>query len=196
MDLIDRIEDLFDRHGSSLQQGRRQEPVTALQHALQCAQQAEWAQADATLVAAALVHDVGHFVEAPADSDAIDDVHEMRAVPFLAMGFGAAVIEPVRLHVQAKRYLVATDPHYLSQMTAASVHTLHLQGGRMCRDEVLLFEELPYAVEAVALRRWDDLAKQPRKKTPPLSYYLPLLRELLYGGPRQSQRLLVGALDI
>jgi phosphonate degradation associated HDIG domain protein len=194
MDLIDDIEALFDRHGASLYEGRRREPVTALQHALQCAQLAEWAQAGNSLVAAALLHDIGHFIEAPFLSDALDDVHEMRAVPFLSQAFGPAVVEPVRLHVQAKRYLVATDLQYLGNLTPASVHSLHLQGGPMCRDEVLLFEDLPYAVEAVALRRWDDLAKKPRGKTPTLAHYLSMLRDLVQGPSRLPRRALVGAL--
>lgn len=193
MDMIDRIEDLFNRHGSSVYEGARQEPVTALAHALQCAQLAEWAQAGDSLVAAALLHDIGHFIEAPLMSDAVDDVHEMRAVPFLSQAFGPAVVEPVRLHVQAKRYLVATDLQYLGNLSAASVHSLHLQGGPMCRDEVLLFEGLPYAVEAVALRRWDDLAKRPRGRASNLAHYRPLLRGLVQGTGRLQRRALAGA---
>lgn len=193
MDMIDRIEDLFNRHGSSVYEGARQEPVTALAHALQCAQLAEWAQAGDSLVAAALLHDIGHFIEAPLMSDAVDDVHEMRAVPFLSQAFGPAVVEPVRLHVQAKRYLVATDLQYLGNLSAASVHSLHLQGGPMCRDEVLLFEGLPYAVEAVALRRWDDLAKRPRGRASTLAHYRPLLRGLVQGTGRLQRRALAGA---
>lgn len=195
MELIEQIADLFARHGGQPYEGRRREAVTALEHALQCAQLAEWAHADHSLVAAALLHDVGHFVEAAALADDIDDVHEMRAVPLLARAFGAAVVEPVRLHVQAKRYLVATDPRYGGTLSPASLHSLSLQGGPMCADEVRLFEELPYAVEAVALRRWDDLAKQPRKKTPPLAYYLPLLHDLALDAPLARPRTVVAALD-
>ncbi|MEN9627195.1 MAG: hypothetical protein RJA10_421 [Pseudomonadota bacterium] len=194
MDLIDRIEQLFDRHGGSRYEGARHEPVTALAHALQCAQLAEWAQAGDSLVAAALLHDIGHFIEAPLLGEAVDDVHEMRAVPFLAQAFGPSVVEPVRLHVQAKRYLVATDLQYLGNLSAASVHSLHLQGGPMCRDEVLLFEDLPYAVEAVALRRWDDLAKRPRGRTATLGHYLPLLRGLVQGTRGLQRRTLAPAM--
>lgn len=178
MDLIERIQALFDEHGGTRYGGPRTEPVSALDHALQCAQLAEWAHADDSLVAAALLHDVGHFIDPDPLAAGDDDVHEMRAVPLLSQGFGAAVIEPVRLHVQAKRYLVATDRAYLGNLSPASVHSLQLQGGAMGRDEVLLFESLPFAEQAVALRRWDDLAKRPRKKTPTLAYFLPLLQDL------------------
>ena len=181
MDPIDHIEDLFARHGSQRGAGRRREAVTALDHALQCAQLAEWAQAGNSLVAAALLHDLGHFIESPGPGDAIVDAHEMRIVPVLSTAFGPSVVEPVRLHVQAKRYLVSADLQYLGHLSAAAVHSLHLQGGPMGRDEALLFEALPYAEEAVALRRWDDLAKKPRARTPDLAHYLPLLRDLVFG---------------
>jgi phosphonate degradation associated HDIG domain protein len=176
--LVERIEALFEQYGTQLYDGERCEPVTALQHALQCAQLAEWAHADATLVAAALLHDLGHFLDARRDEDNVDDLHEYRALPLLAEGFGPAVIEPIRLHVQAKRYLVVTDPGYAATLTPASAHSLALQGGPMSREEVRAFEALPFAEQAVMLRRWDDLAKEPGKQTPPLAYYLALLDEV------------------
>lgn len=97
------------------------EPVDALQHALQCAHLAEREGAPAPLVVAALLHDVGHFVALDAvGGDAIDDVHELRALGLLACDFGRAVLEPIRLHVQAKRLLVASDADYAHALTPAS----------------------------------------------------------------------------
>ena len=84
MNFVERIEELFTERGSQVHQGQRHEPVSALQHALQCAQLAEWAHAELPLVAAALLHDVGHFIEAAPTWHTLDDVHEMRAVPLLA----------------------------------------------------------------------------------------------------------------
>lgn len=178
-DLIERIEALFAAHGTQLYDGARSEPVSALQHALQCAQLAEWADADATLVAAALLHDIGHFIETSELDDDTDDTHELRAVPLLAQGFGPAVTEPVRLHVAAKRFLVAADPAYAGTLTPASVHSLALQGGPMTEAEMSAFESHPFAMDAVQLRRWDDLAKQPGLPTPALGYYLTRLEPLL-----------------
>ena len=178
MSLIERIETLFVQHGSHAYEGARKESVSALAHALQCAQLAEWANADAPLVAAAFLHDIGHFIVADPEGDDVDDVHELRALPFLAEGFGASVIEPVRLHVQAKRYLVAVDAGYASTLSPASVHSLALQGGPMSVDERRRFEDLPFFQQAVSLRRWDDLAKEPGKTTPSLAYYLALLEEV------------------
>ena len=173
---LDDIEALFERHGQAVYDDSRREPVTALAHALQCAQLAEWAHADDALVAAAFLHDLGHFLT-PVSGDAEDDRHELIALPYLST-FGPAVLEPIRLHVAAKRYLVATDPEYLAGLSAASVHSLALQGGPMDDDEVALFEDTAFAMSAVQLRRWDDLAKTPGQATPPLAYYLALLDDL------------------
>jgi phosphonate degradation associated HDIG domain protein len=176
-DLIDRIEALFQRHGEQLYEGARQESVSALEHALQCAQLAEWAGADLPLVAAALLHDIGHFlvIDLP---DSVDDAHEDIAGPFLAQAFGPAVVEPVRLHVQAKRYLVSADPAYRAGLSPASVHSLALQGGPFDTAQGATFLTLPFAMDAVQLRRWDDLAKSPNHRTPPLGYYQAMLEEL------------------
>ncbi|MDT9002302.1 phosphohydrolase [Paucibacter sp. APW11] len=177
MDIIERIDALFEAHGRQPYEGLRAEPISALEHALQCAQLAEWAHADATLVGAALLHDIGHFVERC--DDISDDLHELRALPLLENHFSAALTEPIRLHVQAKRYLVATDPAYAQGLSPASRHSLRLQGGPMNEGELSAFAARPYATEALALRRWDDLAKTPGQATPPLDYYLALLSELL-----------------
>jgi len=80
--------------------------------------------------------------------------------------------------VQAKRYLVATDAGYAATLSPASVHSPNLQGGPMSPDELRFFEDLPFAHQAIQLRRWDDLAKEPGKSTPSLAYYLVLLEEV------------------
>jgi predicted HD phosphohydrolase len=154
--------------------------VSALQHALQCAQLAEDARADAALVAAALLHDIGHFValaELP-DQEEVDDLHELRGVAVLRPHFPPAVCEPVRRHVAAKRWLTAVEPAYLQALSPASVHTLAQQGGPMDAAEIAAFEASPFAEDAVRLRRWDDLAKVPGRATPSLDYYLALLDEV------------------
>jgi len=178
----DDIEALFLLHGAQAYESLRHEPVSALEHALQCAQLAEWAHADDALVAAAFLHDLGHFpLEGDGVGDAddvIDDRHETRALPFLEQRFGPEVLQPICLHVAAKRYLVATDPDYLGGLSPASVHSLGLQGGAMTPAEIDAFESTPFAMDAVQLRRWDDLAKVPGQRTPPLGYYIALLDDL------------------
>ncbi|SRR5258706_9175567 len=186
MYLVDRIEALFERHGRVLCDGERAELVSALEHALQCAQLAESAHADAPLIAAALLHDIGHFIDAPPCVDGLDDAHELRAIPFLGHGFGVDVLEPIRLHVQAKRYLVATDARYAQMLSPASVHALESQGGPMIADEQRWFEGRPFAQQALRLRRWDDSAKLPGKRVPPTARYIALLRQL--AGSAQAPR--------
>ena len=179
-DILERIEHWFALHGATSYEGKRHESVSALAHALQCAQLAEDARADSQLVAAALLHDVGHFVainEVGAMAD-VDDAHELRGVAVLVRDFPPAVVEPIRLHVAAKRYLTATEPAYLRGLSPASVHSLAQQGGPLRGGEIARFEAQPFAEDAVRLRRWDDLAKTPGRETPQLGYYLALLDEV------------------
>lgn len=194
MEVIDGIGLLLTLHGHRPYDGHRRESVTELQHALQCAQLAEWSQVGHALVAAALLHDIGHFAAA-AIGDDVDDEHERRAAELLNGLFPAAVIEPVRLHVQAKRYLVATDASYLAGLSSASVHSLALQGGAMSAEECRRFEAMPHNEDALVLRRWDDSAKMPGRSTPPLAYYLPLLRELQSGPESPALRVVIDGLD-
>jgi len=179
-DILERIAHWFALHGATSYEGNRRESVSALHHALQCAQLAEDARADAALVTAALLHDVGHFVAIDdiGAMDDIDDVHELRGVAVLVRDFPPAVIEPIRLHVSAKRYLTAIEPKYLAGLSPASVHSLAQQGGPLRGVELARFEALPFAEDAVRLRRWDDLAKTPGIRTPALGYYLALADEV------------------
>ena len=194
-DVLNRIAQLYEHAGRKPYDGGRRESVTALEHALQCAQLAEWAGADGPLVAAALLHDVGDLLTPATDTDAADNCHELRAREVLQGAFGADVLEPIRLHVAAKRYLVATEPPYRESLSPASLLSLQLQGGPMNEDEQRRFEEEPFAPQAVLLRRWDDAAKTPGKATPSLDYYMALLDEVR-DRPRAVRRSVVGALDV
>lgn len=164
---------LFDQRASQ-QYGR--EAVSQLEHALQCAQLAEQAgETDETIVAA-LLHDVGHLISAEnsglADvSPERDDLHQYIALPFLRGVLSDAVLEPIRLHVDAKRYLCGAEPSYWGTLSLASKHSLELQGGSFTQGELDTFMTLPFAEEAVRLRRYDDLAKVPNKETPTLGYF-------------------------
>jgi gamma-butyrobetaine dioxygenase len=148
------------------------EPVTIGTHMLQAAALAEAAGADPALVAAALLHDVGHLRH-----DA-DSRHGEAGARWLSRWFGEAVTEPVRLHVAAKRYLCASEPGYLGLLSAESVRTLALQGGPMTPDKRAEFEALPHARGAVAVRRWDDAAKDPAATPPGFAHFAPLLAAL------------------
>ena len=109
----------------------------------------------------------------------IDDLHEVRGADWLARRFAPEVVEPVRLHVPAKRYLCAVDPTYFGQLSEDSVRSLALQGGPMAADEVADFERLPFHAEAVRLRRLDEAAKDPAAETPALDHFMPYVAAVL-----------------
>lgn len=162
---------LFDDHGDSQYGG---EAVSQREHALQAAFFAEQAGAEPALIAAALLHDVGHLLhELPADAPdhGVDDEHEKLAADWLTQRFVRKVVEPVALHVAAKRYLCAVDPQYLRQLSPPSTLSLKLQGGPMTKDEASRFEGRPGLADALLLRHWDDAAKVPDLKTPDLDHF-------------------------
>jgi phosphonate degradation associated HDIG domain protein len=162
---------LFRTHGGSRYGG---ENVSQLEHALQAAYFAEQDGAPSTLVAAALLHDIGHLLhDLPADAPdhGIDDQHEALGARWLATRFGPAVCEPVNLHVVAKRYLCATDPAYFNLLSAPSIQSLALQGGPMTAEQARQFEQHPFHQQAVRLRRWDDAAKIEHLVTPYVEHF-------------------------
>jgi phosphonate degradation associated HDIG domain protein len=149
--------------------------VNQLQHALQCAAHAEADDAPPATVLACLLHDVGHMIHTFGENPAargIDDVHEQLGANWLAERFGPDVSEPVRLHVAAKRYLCSVESDYFGKLAADSVRSLNLQGGLMSPDELEAFRAHPQHAEAVRLRRFDEMAKDPRAATPDFDHYL------------------------
>jgi len=170
---IDQITELFRTQGA-VRYGL--EAINQQQHALQCAHLAERAGAAPELVAAALLHDLGHLLAGVLKKDIpVDDLHQYLPLPFLHGVFPDAVLEPIRLHVDAKRYLCQVDSHYWADLSPASQRSLALQGGAFSEDEAAAFMMQPFAAEAVLLRRWDDAAKDPAATPPPLSHYANLL---------------------
>ncbi len=172
------IADIFDRRGADSYLG---EQVTMSAHMLQAAALAEAEAAPPALVAAALLHDIGHYTnEFPEDAleRGIDNEHETAGARVLAPWFDADVTDPVRLHVAAKRYLCAVDPGYFARLSPASVHTLGLQGGPMAPAEIAAFEAEPGHRAAVRVRQWDEAAKVQGAPTPDFDHYRPLLERL------------------
>jgi phosphonate degradation associated HDIG domain protein len=175
MQVSDQIIEIFGAKGGAAYFG---EPVSQLEHALQAAYYATRDEAPDWLVAAALLHDIGHLIHEMPEHIAelgIDARHEDLGHAWLARYFGPEVTAPVRMHVDAKRYLCATDVEYLSLLSPASVQSLQLQGGLFSEAEARAFEQQPFAREAVRLRRWDDLAKVPGMRVPDLECYRPIL---------------------
>jgi phosphonate degradation associated HDIG domain protein len=170
------IEKVFAEHGNL---GYSGEPVTQLEHALQAAKLAEDEGAGDALITAALLHDLGHMLNLQGETPTargIDDTHQYFAIPFLRGTFGDAVLEPIRLHVDAKRALCALEQDYFDALSEDSRRSLKLQGGIYSLAEADEFLARPYAEDAIRVRRWDDEAKVKGAVTPPLSHYLEIAR--------------------
>jgi gamma-butyrobetaine dioxygenase len=167
MTAVETIGELFAGPGARDHLG---EPVPIGEHMLQAGALAEAAGAEGALVAAALLHDIGHLL-----GEEDEDRHGQAGANWLSQWFGDAVTEPVRLHVPAKRYLCAADAGYFGLLSAESVRTLSLQGGPMTTGEVAAFEALPFSRAAVAVRRWDDQAKDTMVTPPGFAHFAPLL---------------------
>ena len=168
------IEGLLTRRGAA-QYGK--EAVSQLDHALQCAALAEAAGETRETVVASLLHDLGHLLAAERDGTPNhdtreDDLHQYLVLPFLRGVLPESVLEPIRLHVDAKRYLCRVEPGYWDTLSPASRHSLEQQGGIYGADEAAEFLQCAYAAEAVRLRRYDDLAKVQGQPVPDLSHFM------------------------
>jgi phosphonate degradation associated HDIG domain protein len=172
---LEDIELIFTRRGAAQYSG---EPVTQLEHALQTAHLAEQSDSSDELVTACLLHDLGHLLGepgAPGETPTlrgIDDTHQYIALPFLRGLFPDAVIEAIRLHVDAKRYLCQANPDYHARLSDDSKRSLVLQGGVFDAAAAATFLARPGARDAVMLRQWDDLAKQADWTTPSLAHFM------------------------
>jgi phosphonate degradation associated HDIG domain protein len=187
---LDAILDLLSSSGAR-RYGR--EAVSQLDHALQCADLARAAGEADELVVACLLHDLGHLVVAngghndtpvpdecaPAEAD---DLHQFIVLPFLRFVLPDAVLEPIRLHVDAKRYLCCVEAGYWDSLSPASRASLARQGGPFNTEAAEAFVNQPFAYEAVRLRRYDDQAKAPGKPVPPLQDYEAVLRRCVLVG--------------
>ncbi len=166
---VDAIFGLFERHGRET----FGEAVPLAVHMLQCAEEARRDGAPPWLVTAALLHDIGDFLIAE-DAD-LDPRHEVAGAAWLSTSFAPTVTDAIAGHVEAKRYLCAVEPAYLAGLSAASVASLAAQGGPMSAEEAEAFSRRPSAADAIRVRRWDDLAKDPLRSAAPLESYRSLL---------------------
>ncbi len=174
--IVEQVVYAFQQRGSAKY---GEECVTQLQHALQSAQLAKESGASDQLIAAALMHDIGHILDddvIPTKCDEnLDDKHESIGYRFLHEHFGDVVADPVRLHVLAKRYLCTTDPQYESRLSPTSRKSYYDQGGRLTSAELEAFESEPFYPEALMLRQWDDTAKDPTSSVSDISAFVPCL---------------------
>jgi gamma-butyrobetaine dioxygenase len=157
------------------------EDITLVEHMIQCAELARANNAQDWLIVAALLHDIGHVLvpdAASAQDSGIDMHHDDVGAEWISKRFPNNIEQVIRLHVDAKKYLVATDANYYSQLSEASKITLEIQGGKFSESEATDFIQQQYAYEAVQLRRWDDASKIRGAVTTRIADYADLIREV------------------
>jgi phosphonate degradation associated HDIG domain protein len=174
--IVDFLADIFARRGGEEYLG---EPVTMAQHMLQGAAIAEANGLGEEIIVAALLHDIGHFTSefgtyTPDDTE--DRFHEVAGAQVLAPFLPPVITDCVRHHVAAKRYLCATRPEYLRRLSAASLHTLSLQGGPMSAEEVAAFEQNPHLAQIVQVRHLDEAGKRADMVTPDFAHFAPMVQ--------------------
>ena len=186
--ITDEIMELYNGYGGNEYSG---EKVTQLEHMVQAAQLAEEQGFDEEVILAAFLHDIGHISEAakangpgPAaremDGFGIMDHEELGADFLREKGFSKKICRLVESHVEAKRYLTATDPAYYAELSDASKKTLEYQGGPMTTEEAAAFEQYPLFTLIIQMRKWDEQAKIEHKPLPDLQHYRRMiLRHLL-----------------
>ena len=175
---VDEVFELLARGGGTAYFG---EPVTVLEHSLQAAWFVERGESSSALIAAALLHDLGHLLHTEGEGAAtrgLDTQHEELAVAALGDHLPASVLDPIRLHVAAKRYLCFAEPDYLAALSPASTQSLALQGGPMNAAEAEAFLALPHARKALTVRYADDAAKVRGLEVPELGTYRALVASL------------------
>jgi predicted HD phosphohydrolase len=173
------IGDIFERRGGEEYLG---EPVTMAEHMMQGAHLAEQQGEEEVIIVATLLHDIGHFTSefgAFSMDDTHDKRHEEAGAQVLEHFFPSLVVDCVRHHVAAKRYICGTDPNYFAQLSAASIHSLKLQGGPMDAAEIARFERNPNIKEIVRVRHLDDAGKIAGMITPGFAHYAPMLQRVV-----------------
>lgn len=141
--IIPFLNDIFDRRGADEYLG---EPVTIGAHMLQAAHFARVDGHGDVVVAAALLHDIGHFtgefIGMPLEwgtvfmEDNTDRQHENAGAAVLAPFFPDLIVDCCRHHVAAKRYLCARElaraqiPFRRDMMAAAIHNQIREEGGK------------------------------------------------------------------
>jgi len=175
--VVEEVFELYQKHGSNEYAG---EKISQLEHMVQAAQLAREGGYDDEIVLAAFLHDIGHICAANYITEDMNGFgvmnHEKIGANFLRKrGFGERIARLVENHVSAKRYLTFKYPEYYEGLSEASKKTLEFQGGRMNYDEAMLFEQDELFEEFIAMRRWDELAKEENFPLQPIDHFKDLM---------------------
>ena len=157
------------------------EKVTMSEHMIQTAMLAEKAKCNDDLICSCLLHDYGHFILENPDElvkENLDGKHEDIGYEYLKNIFKKEIIEPIKYHVQAKRYL-ARDEKYFNLLSEASKISLKLQGGVLNDGESVKFEVQDYFKSTILLRKFDEAAKKTDIKMKSIYDYKKLLTSKL-----------------
>jgi len=157
------------------------EKVTMSEHMIQTAMLAEKAKCDDDLVCSCLLHDYGHFILENPDEFvklSVDGQHENIGYEYLKSFFKKEIVEPIKYHVLAKRYL-AREKKYFDLLSEASKTSLKLQGGALNQDESIKFEAQEYFKSSILLRKFDEAAKKTDVKMKSIHDYQKLLTSKL-----------------
>ena len=153
------------------------EKITITEHMIQTAMLAEKNNCSSSLICSSLLHDYGHFIlENPDDlvNKEKDGKHEDVGYKFLKKYFVKDVVEPIKYHVKAKRYL-ARDKKYYQILSKASKISLKLQGGIMDEKEANEFKNNEFFENSIKLRKFDEGAKKILPKIKSIKEYKNLL---------------------
>tara|TARA_B100000029_G_scaffold433142_1_gene445797 strand:+ start:68 stop:604 length:537 start_codon:yes stop_codon:yes gene_type:complete len=177
MDIIEKIITNF-KNNKSLYIG---EKITIAEHMIQSAMMAEKSKSKNNLVCSCLLHDYGHFILD--DPDELvkknqDGKHEDIGYEYLKKFFRKEVVEPIKNHVLAKRYL-ARNKKYYNKLSEASIVSLKLQGGLLNTREAKSFEKDKFFKESIKLRKFDEAAKKVGIKIKNIIEYKNLLKAFL-----------------
>ena len=160
------------------------ESISVQEHMLQTAYLAEKDGANDELIVAALLHDYGHLIcNMPNNTFSVgeNNYHEEIGANAISGWFNEDIVNAVRLHVNAKRYLCAANPKYMEKLSEASKITLTIQGGPMNIAERREFEQREGHKMALRVRVYDDQGKLPEMERPDLDHYFPKIRACLSG---------------
>ena len=173
MHILDKIISNF-KNNKSLYIG---EKLTMSDHMIQSAMLAEKSKCNDDLICSCLLHDYGHFIIENPDTlvkNNEDGEHESIGYEYLKKFFNKEIVEPIKYHVLAKRYL-ARNKKYYNHLSDASKISLELQGGILNKKECRKFETNKFFKDSIKLRKFDELAKKTNVKMKTINQYEDLL---------------------